>query len=345
MTVMKARGKGHCGFVREGQWRSRWFGAGLAIAVVAAILTGCSIFHKTSIGEQPSPSTLDDMRSAGSLPHKAEPSAPVVGLALGGGGLRGYAHIGVLQALEEFGINVEVVAGTSAGSIIGAAYSSGRTIEEIRQAAGNLDVSNLTDWRLSTTSLLRGDALAKWASDMAQNMPIEKMPRRSGAVAAILDTGEAVLINKGDVGMAIRASAAIPGSMQPVESTLGLLVDGGISSLVPVRFARAMGAEVVIGVDIYCNSPHRNGSTFLTTIARVSRTQTCLISGVESAEADVLITPRVEITDVKSAVQREEAIVAGYRAAMAAMPIVLDHLRHEMGEQFLHADGMGLPGF
>ncbi len=154
--------------------------------------------------------------------------------------MRGYAHIGVLQALEEFGISVEVVAGTSAGSIIGAAYSSGRTIEEIRQTAENLDVSSLTDWRFSTTSLLRGDALAKWVSDMAHHMPIEQMPRKFGAVAAVLDTGEAVLdtgeavlIDKGDVGMAIRASAAIPGSMQPIESTLGMLVDGGISSLVP----------------------------------------------------------------------------------------------------------------
>lgn len=332
MTVMQAGRKGHYGFAREGQWWSRWLGAGLSIAVVAAILTGCGIFHKTSIGQAPSPSTLDDVRSTRSLPHEVESSAPVVGLALGGGGLRGYAHIGVLQALEESGISVEVVAGTSAGSIIGAAYSSGRTIEEIRQAAENLDISSLTDWRLSATSLLRGDALAKWASNMAHNMPIENMPRKFGAVAAVLDTGEAVLIDKGDVGMAIRASAAIPGSMQPVESTLGMLVDGGISSLVPVRFARAMGAEVVIGVDIYCNSPHRSGSTFLTTISRVSRTQTCLISSVESAEADVLIAPSVEITDVKSVVQREEAILAGYRAAKAAMPIVLDHLRHEIGE-------------
>ncbi|WP_244168526.1 patatin-like phospholipase family protein [Alloalcanivorax xenomutans] len=316
--------RAHHDVAREGQWRSRCFGAGLAVSVVAAILTGCSIFHKRSIGETPSPSTLDDVQSVKILPHKSESSAPVVGLALGGGGLRGYAHIGVLQALEESGVSVAVVAGTSAGSIVGAAYASGRTIEEIRQAAENLDVSSLTDWRLSAASLLHGDALAKWASDMAQNMPIEKMPRRFGAVAAILDTGEAVLIDKGDVGMAIRASAAIPGSMPPVESTLGMLVDGGISSLVPVRFARAMGAEVVIGVDVYCNSPPRSGSSFLTTIARASRTQTCLISGVEREEADILITPSVEITDMKSTVQREEAILAGYHAAKSAMPALFD---------------------
>lgn len=343
--VMKTGRTWRDGLARAGQCRPRRRGVGLFTAVAAALLAGCSIFHKASIGQPPSPSTLEDVRSAGSLLRDAAPSAPVVGLALGGGGLRGYAHIGVLQALEEFGIGVDVVAGTSAGSIIGAAYSSGRTVEEIRQAAGNLDVSSLTDWRLSATSLLRGDALARWASDMAQNMPIEKMPRRFGAVAAVLDTGEAVLIDKGDVGMAIRASAAIPGSMPPVESTLGPLVDGGISSLVPVRFARAMGADVVIGVDIYCNSPHRNGSTFLTTIAKTSRTQTCLISGVERAEADVLIAPSVEFTDVNSAVQRQAAILAGYRAARAAMPKVLDRLRRQRGQQFLDVEGAAPPGF
>ncbi|HBK45475.1 MAG TPA: patatin [Xanthomonadaceae bacterium] len=310
----------------KAKWKSTLMGAGLAVAVAAALFAGCGAFRKTTLGAAPAPRTLESVRSTMPPVTRTESSAPVVGLALGGGGLRGYAHIGVLQAFEESGINVEVVAGTSAGAIIGAAYSSGRTIAELKQLAKDLDVSSLTDWRLSTISLLRGDALAKWASDMTRNTPIETMPRKFGAVAAVLDTGEAVLIDKGDAGMAIRASAAIPGSMQPVESTRGLLVDGGISSLVPVRFARAMGAEVVVGVDIYCNSPARSGSTFLTTMAKVGRTQTCLIGGAEIAEADVLIAPSVGITDIKSAAQREEAILAGYRAAKSAMPAVLDHI-------------------
>ncbi|WP_165789496.1 patatin-like phospholipase family protein [Billgrantia endophytica] len=307
---------------------------GLAITVAATLFVGCGTLRSATLGDPPAPLSLENVRST--TPHgiRTKASAPVVGLALGGGGLRGYAHIGVLQAFEEAGIDVEVIAGTSVGAIIGAAYSSGRTVEEIKQLAENLDVSSLTDWRLSRTSLLRGDALAVWASDMARNTPIEKMPRKFGAVAAVLDTGEAVLVERGDVGMAIRASAAIPGSMPPVESTHGLLVDGGISSLVPVRFARAMGADVVIGVDIYCNSPPRSGSTFLATIARVSRTQTCLVSSVEMAEADVLLAPTIGITDMRSAAQREASILAGYHAAKAAMPAVLDQINgheHDLG--------------
>ncbi|WP_345593807.1 patatin-like phospholipase family protein [Verticiella sediminum] len=309
-----------------GDWRSRLIGVGVAVAVAAALFAGCGAFRNIILGDPPAPLSLDSVRSTTSHGTGTNASAPVVGLALGGGGLRGYAHIGVLQAFEEAGIDVEVIAGTSAGAVIGAAYASGRTVEEIKQLAENLDVSSLIDWRLSTTSFLRGDALARWASDMARNTPIEKMPRKFGAVAAVLDTGEAVLVERGDVGMAIRASAAIPGSMPPVESTRGPLVDGGISSLVPVRFARAMGADVVIGVDIYCNSPPRSGSTFLATLARVSRTQTCLLSSVEMAEADVLVAPTVGITDMRSAAQREASVLAGYRAAKAAMPAVLDQI-------------------
>jgi NTE family protein len=139
-------------------------------------------------------------------------------------------------------------------------------------------------------------------------------------------TGEPVLIDRGDAGMAVRASAAVPGAMQPVGSPRGPLVDGGISSLVPVRFARALGAEIVIGVDIYCSSPRTSGTSFLTTLAKVSQTQTCLVSRAEMTEADVLIAPSVSVSDMKSVTQREEAILAGYTIARAAIPTLLNLL-------------------
>src|SRR5690606_16644199 len=131
-TTMNAWIRGH-NLAPKVKWRSTLIGAGLAVAVAAAPLAGCGAFRKTTIGEAPAPRTLDNVRSTMPLITKTEPSAPVVGIALGGGGLRGYAHMGVLQAFEESGINVEVVAGTSVGAIIGAAYSSGRSIDEIKQ--------------------------------------------------------------------------------------------------------------------------------------------------------------------------------------------------------------------
>ncbi|OUM02218.1 hypothetical protein A8M77_12595 [Variovorax sp. JS1663] len=292
--------------------------------MAAALIAGCGSLHGTRAAALSSVRTLEEVRSETARKARASSARPVVGLALGGGGLRGYAHVGVLQALEEAGIDIEVVAGTSAGAVIGAFYASGRTPVEIRQLAGTLDVSSLTDWRISTASFMRGDALTQWVSSMAGHTPIESMQRRFGAVAAAIDTGEAVLIDQGDAGMAVRASAAVPGAVQPVDSPRGPLVDGGISSLVPVRFARALGADVVIGVDIYCNSPRASGTSLFTTLAKVAQTQTCLVSRAETAEADVLIAPGVSVKDMKSVTERDEAILAGYTMARAAMPAILE---------------------
>jgi NTE family protein len=279
---------------------------------------GCAAVQTAPVSEMPSPHTIEEIRSLKT--SAVDRSRVIVGLALGGGGLRGYAHVGVLQAFEEADIDIEVVVGTSAGAVIGSAYASGRSAAEIKQLAQELDVSTLTDWRFSAVSLMRGDALTEWASKMAQHVPIESMPRKFGAVAAALDTGEPVLIDKGDAGIAVRASASVPGAMRPVDSPRGPLVDGGIASLVPVRFARALGADVVIGVDIYCNSPRPRGTTFLTTFAKVTQTQTCLVSRSEMAEADVLIAPIVSVTAMNSAQQREAAVEAGYQAAKRAVP-------------------------
>ncbi|MBB3182444.1 patatin-like phospholipase family protein [Variovorax sp. Sphag1AA] len=292
--------------------------------MAAALIAGCGSLHETKAAEAASVRTLEEVRGDTLRKAKAPSSRPVVGLALGGGGLRGYAHVGVLQALDEAGIDIEVVAGTSVGAVIGALYSSGKSPAEIRNLAENLDVASLTDWHISSASFMRGDALTRWVSSMTR--PIESMPRRFGAVAAAIDSGEPLLLDGGDAGMAVRASAAVPGAMQPVDSPHGPLVDGGISSLVPVRFARALGADVVIGVDIYCNSPRASGMSFLTTLTKVAQTQTCLVSHAETAEADVVIAPSISVKDMKSITQRDDAILAGYTMARAAIPTILDLL-------------------
>lgn len=298
----------------------------LGIALTGVLIAGCGSLRETAPTLAASVRTLAEVRGDTTHTARSAASRPVVGLALGGGGLRGYAHVGVLQALEEAGLDVRIVAGTSAGAVIGAAYASGRSPEEIQQLAESLDVSSLTDWRISRVSFMRGDALTQWASSMTGNTPIESMPRRFGAITAAIDTGEPLLIDRGDAGLAVRASAAVPGAMEPVASPRGPLVDGGISSLVPVRFARAMGADVVIGVDIYCHSPRTTGSSFLTTLAKVAQTQTCLVSRTEMSEADVLITPSVSVTDMKSTAQRNEAIQAGYKATQKALPAILERI-------------------
>ena len=242
---------------------------------------------------------------------------PVIGLALGGGGLRGYAHIGVLRALEEAGIKPDIIVGTSAGALVGAAYASGMTPDEIEAAAMNVKVSSLIDWTLSSSGLMRGRNLASWIGKLTTELPIETFPVRFAAMANDLDSGKAVVIDRGPAGRAIQASAAVPGMTVPVAYAGGHLVDGGIASLVPVRAARAMGADIVIAVDIYCHGPRSEGTGIAKVVSRTMQTQNCLVAAPEMAEADVLIAPAVGVPGMSARDEKDQAIRAGYEAARA----------------------------
>lgn len=247
---------------------------------------------------------------------------PTVALALGGGGLRGFAHLGVLRALDEAGVPIDIVVGTSAGAVVGAAYASGMTPAQLTATARSVRIASLIDLTLSSSGLMRGDHLASWVDTLTGGTPIEAFPRRFAAVATDLQSGEAVLLDSGPAGAAIQASAAVPGANVPVAYRQGHLVDGGISSLVPVRAARAMGADVVIAVDIYCQGPRAEGLGALTVIGRVMQTQNCLVAAPEMAQADVLIAPSVKVSGMSDREQQEAAIQAGYDAARAALPAI-----------------------
>ncbi|WP_304438481.1 patatin-like phospholipase family protein [Lysobacter sp. Root667] len=135
---------------------------------------------------------------------------------LGGGGLRGFAHIGVLRALEERGIRPDIVVGTSAGALVGAAYASGSTIEHLEAAATSIEVPALIDLTLDEGGLMRGDEIARWVDGATSGKRIEEFPVRFGAVATDLDSGDAVVLASGMPGDAVRASAAVPGTTVPV---------------------------------------------------------------------------------------------------------------------------------
>jgi NTE family protein len=142
-------------------------------------------------------------------------------------------------------------------------------------------------------------------------------------VATDLQTEQAVLLDRGSAGRAIQASAAVPGISMPVRYTNGRLVDGGVTSLVPVRFARAMGADVVVAVDIYCSGPRADGPGALEVLHRTTHAQTCLVAAPEMREADVLITPTISVSRMSATDEHERAIQAGYTAARAALPRIM----------------------
>jgi NTE family protein len=292
----------------------------LAAGMIASIFAGCA----SSAADAPlplSPRTLAEVRHA-APGRPADARHPTVGLALGGGGLRGFAHVGVLRALEEAGLRPDIVVGTSAGALLGAAYASGLTPEVLATAARSVQVSSLIDLSFSRGGLMRGRHLARWIDSLTAGAPMQAFPIPFAAVATDLHNGTPVLLDSGPAGAATQASAAVPGVTVPVRHAGGHLIDGGISSLVPVRAARAMGADLVIAVDIYCHGPRSQGLGALAVAGRAMQTQNCLVAAPEMAEADVLIAPAVPVPGLSAGDEQEAAMRAGYEAARAALPAI-----------------------
>jgi NTE family protein len=251
---------------------------------------------------------------------KPAPRLPRIGLALGGGAARGFAHIGVIQVLEEAGIRPDLVVGTSAGSLVAALYATGQTGAELETVALTMDEGTITDWAFPTRGLIRGEALARFVRDHTGGLGIEQMKRPLGIVATDLDNGAAILFQRGDTGVAVRASSAVPAVFQPVKIGSREYVDGGLVSPVPVRFARQMGAELVIAVDI--SSPPDGNATgdvmkmLLQTFAIMGKS----INQFELRDADVVLRPALAGVSSADFTSRVRAIRSGREAAHAMLP-------------------------
>ena len=255
----------------------------------------------------------------------AEPKKiPKLGLALGGGAARGFAHIGVLQVLEEEGIKPQLVVGTSAGSLVAAFYASGKTGAQLTWLADSMDESQLTDWTLPFTGrgMLRGEALGRYINSQLNGLKIEDMKIPLGIVATDLQSGDGILFRRGDVATAIRASSAVPSVFEPVRIGNKDYVDGGLVSPVPVRYAKQMGAEYIIAVDISSRPEDAKTSDMLKVLLQTFSIMGKSISQLELTQADVVVRP--VLPDVGSAEfsARKKSIEAGRAAMKLALPQV-----------------------
>ena len=247
------------------------------------------------------------------------PRLPRIGLALGGGAARGFAHIGVIQILEENGIKPDMVVGTSAGSLVAALYASGKSGAELGAMAASMDESAITDWSYPGRGLIRGEALARFVREHTGGRSIERMRIPLGIVATDLASGAAVLFQIGDPGVAVRASSAVPAVFQPVRIGTREYVDGGLVAPVPVRFARQMGAELIIAVDI-SEAPEGNPTAdsmqiLLQTFAIMGRS----INNFELREADVVLRPMLPGMSSADFAARKRVIQAGRTAAQTQL--------------------------
>lgn len=245
---------------------------------------------------------------------------PVIGLALGGGAARGFAHIGVIKALEAHGIKPNLVVGTSAGSVIAALYAAGNKGTDLNRIALSLDEAAITDWALPFSGkfggMIKGDALQNMINRLVKNQSIENTSIPLGIVATDLKTGQGVLFQRGDMGQAVRASCSVPSIFQPTIINGREYVDGGLVSPVPVRYAKQMGADFVIAVNISTEPSTQDSSGTFGVLLQTTSIMGQSINQLELEHAQIVIRPELNSmrgTDFKS---RNAAILAGEEATL-----------------------------
>lgn len=283
----------------------------LLLVTTLAVLAGC-------VTTQPSPNGTGNTTLPGAKPK--------IGLALGGGAARGFAHIGVIKMLESQGIVPDYVVGTSAGAVVGSLYAAGNDAFAMQKIAQQLDEKIFADWTLGGRGFLKGEALQDFINQHLNKRPLEKLNKPFAAVATDLNSGERVVFRTGDTGLAVRASAAVPGVFQPTQFRGKTYVDGGLTSPVPVQAAREMGADFIIAVDI---SALPEGQPVDSLTAIIWQTTTIMgkaIGNNEMKGADIVIRPRLPYVKSWDFTARHDAMLEGERAALAVLPIIRQKL-------------------
>lgn len=298
--------------------------------LLCGVLMGC-LSACGSLLKEPAPAgSVPAVPAAPVVAPKPPPKPPRIGLALGGGAARGFAHIGVLQVLEEQGIKPDLVVGTSAGSVVAALYASGKTPTELQTMAMTLDESSITDWVFPGRSLLKGEALARFIRAQTGGKSIESMRLPLGIVAADLQNGQPILFRRGDPGVAVRASSAVPAVFEPVKVGGREYIDGGAVSPVPVRFARQMGADVIIAVDISAIPQGQSTRGAVDILLQTFNIMGHAISQHELSDADVVMRPKLEGVGSADFGSRRLSILAGREAALSVLPQLKDRLAARM---------------
>ncbi|ENV34861.1 hypothetical protein F960_00826 [Acinetobacter gerneri DSM 14967 = CIP 107464 = MTCC 9824] len=242
---------------------------------------------------------------------------PVVALVLGSGGARGYAHIGVIQVLEEYGIKPDFIVGTSAGSIVGSIYASGKNAEQLREIALDMKVGDVRNIKIAKKGFFDGDKVQDYINQQVENTPLQKLKIPMYVVATELKDGKRVVFNQGNTGQAVRASVSIPSMFIPAQIQGKEYVDGGLVSPVPVNVARDLGADIVIAVDILAQPLYTETTNIWGLFNQNINIMQNKLAAEELKNADVVIQPdlreKAHIFDVS---ERQQTMQSGVDAAM-----------------------------
>ena len=265
----------------------------LLFPLTALLLAGCAT--------APVNHTAADAPYAAPL-QRVSKMQPVVGLVLGAGGSRGFAHVGVLKAFEEAGIEADVIVGVSSGAVVAALHAGGMRAAELEATALAIEDNDLLDFTLFGPGMIEGGRLQAYINDTLHNRPIEALQKPFAVIAAERETSRMTIFNRCNTGLAVRASASVPKLFWPVVIRGTEYVDGGVASRVPASVARQMGADIVIAVDVSWR-----GSS-------------------EAEQADVVIRPQTIRTRITDFSQKIANLAAGEDAAREVVPQVRELL-------------------
>lgn len=249
--------------------------------------------------------------------YKQSNKKPVVALVLGSGGARGYAHIGVIEVLEKYGIQPDFIVGTSAGSIVGSIYASGKSADQLKQIALDMKVGDVREFKIGLKGFFDGKKVEDYVNQQVGTIALDKMKIPMYVVATELKHGKKVVFNYGNTGQAVRASVSIPSMFIPTTIAGKEYVDGGLVSPVPVDVARELGADVVIAVDILAQPIYTETTNVWGLFNQNINIMQNRLAAEELKNADIVIQPdlreKAHIFDVQG---RQDTIQAGVDAAM-----------------------------
>ena len=287
-------------------------------------LMGCQTTSSFAQSAQSTPSVIaspsSQLEQVTFKKIKKEQHRPVIALVLGSGGARGYAHIGAIEVLEKYGIHPDFIVGTSAGSIVGSIYASGKSAQELRDIALNMRASDVRDLTIDMKGFFDGKKVEDYVNKVVGNTPLEQLKIPMYVVATELNEGKKVVFNYGNTGQAVRASTSIPSMFVPMKINEQEYVDGGLVSPVPVEVARELGADFIIAVDILAQPVHTETSNVWGLFNQNINIMQNHLAKEELKYADIVIQPdlreKAHIFDVKG---RENTMQAGVSATMAKM--------------------------
>jgi NTE family protein len=257
---------------------------------------------------------------------KPAPKPARIAVVLGAGASKGFAHIGVLKIFESNRVPIHMIVGTSAGSFVGSLYTFGYNAFQLQKMALSLEKSDIIDLTIPDNGFIKGEKIEEFVNRMVKNTPIEKMRIPFYAVTTDIQNGQEVVFGMGNTGTAVRASCSIPGIFRPTKVGDRIYVDGGVVSPVAVDAAKRLGADIVIAVDISSTIENTPPMGTIDTILQSISIMYAKLSAIQLSRADVVIRPKVDRIAPNDFTKRHEAVMEGEKAALEAIPVIMEIL-------------------